>query len=201
MNALYNHKLLSSAVNCFLHKHQNLWFSRLSYNHSHPVTLRAERHYGTHSLWLVLLIVSTGLNVSGQLYLHVSKERDHLQLLQEKTETDWIDSTGGALWDPQTQSQHDGEQTSSEPFITAEISFFSQFLCSLSKLEFMFTGPQHIIREIIDTLKGDLWSLKIQIGGGLNLGTLPHQPYEKAGVPHPLHSFISDWYYSFIQFK
>lgn len=33
----------------------------------------AERHYGRHSLGLVLFIVSTGLNVSGQLYLHVAE--------------------------------------------------------------------------------------------------------------------------------
>lgn len=44
----------------------------------------AERHYGRHSLGLVLFIVSTGLNVSGQLYLHVAEKRHHLQLLQRK---------------------------------------------------------------------------------------------------------------------
>lgn len=44
----------------------------------------AERHYGRHSLGLVLFIVSTGLNVSGQLYLHVAEKGHHLQLLQRK---------------------------------------------------------------------------------------------------------------------
>lgn len=44
----------------------------------------AKRHYGRHSLGLVLFIVSTGLNVSGQLYLHVAEKGYHLQLLQRK---------------------------------------------------------------------------------------------------------------------
>jgi hypothetical protein len=44
----------------------------------------AERHYGRHSLGLVLFIVSTGLNVSGQLYLHVAEKGHHLQLLKRK---------------------------------------------------------------------------------------------------------------------
>lgn len=33
----------------------------------------AKRHYGRHSLGFVLLIVSTGLNVSGQFYLHIAE--------------------------------------------------------------------------------------------------------------------------------
>lgn len=63
----------------------------------------AERHYGRHSLGLVLFIVSTGLNVSGQLYLHVAEKGHHLQLLQRKQTqrvrrrwgTRWLPSTGG----------------------------------------------------------------------------------------------------------
>lgn len=42
-----------------------------------PTALRthteAKRHYGRHSLGFVLLIVSTGLNVSGQFYLHIAE--------------------------------------------------------------------------------------------------------------------------------
>lgn len=48
------------------------------------ILVGAERHYGRHSLGLVLFIVSTGLNVSGQLYLHVAEKGHHLQLLQRK---------------------------------------------------------------------------------------------------------------------
>lgn len=59
----------------------------------------AERHYGTHSLGLVLFIVSTGLNVSGQLYLHVAEKGYHLQLLQRKqTElVRWLAQAGAAV--------------------------------------------------------------------------------------------------------
>lgn len=42
------------------------WKSRLRHT-------KAKRHYGRHSLGFVLLIVSTGLNVSGQLYLHIAE--------------------------------------------------------------------------------------------------------------------------------
>lgn len=62
----------------------------------------AERHYGRHSLGLVLFIVSTGLNVSGQLYLHVAEKGHHLQLLQRK-QTERVRPAGragpGGLWD------------------------------------------------------------------------------------------------------
>lgn len=58
------------------------------------VLVGAERHYGRHSLGLVLFIVSTGLNVSGQLYLHVAEKGHHLQLLQRK-QTQRVRSRGG----------------------------------------------------------------------------------------------------------
>ena len=59
----------------------------------------AKRHYGRHSLGLVLFIVSTGLNVSGQLYLHVAEKGYHLQLLQRKqTEhVRWLAQAGAAV--------------------------------------------------------------------------------------------------------
>lgn len=42
-------------------------------SHGFRDTHKAKRHYGRHSLGFVLLIVSTGLNVSGQFYLHIAE--------------------------------------------------------------------------------------------------------------------------------